>query len=79
MGHELVPAEELLDRAVTVAEQTPEDCLEQYAFTRRACQAAALRRGKSHSGQTGGKLPPCAAAVLGTKCRPIGSAATNGG
>jgi enoyl-CoA hydratase len=26
-----------------VAEQTPEDCLEQYAFTKRACQAAALR------------------------------------
>ena len=43
MVHELVPAEELLDRAVAVAEQTPEDCLEQYAFTKRACQAAALR------------------------------------
>ena len=43
MFHELVPAEELLDRAVAIAEQTPEDCLEQYAFTKRACQAAALR------------------------------------
>ncbi len=43
MVHELVPAEALLDRAVTVAEQTPQDCLEQYAFTKRACQAAALR------------------------------------
>ena len=43
MVHELVPAEGLLDRAVAVAEQTPEDCLEQYAFTKRACQAAALR------------------------------------
>ena len=43
MVHELVPAGELLDRAVAIAEQTPEDCLEQYAFTKRACQAAALR------------------------------------
>jgi enoyl-CoA hydratase len=43
MVHELVAAENLLDRAVTIAEQTPEDCLEQYAFTKRACQAAALR------------------------------------
>jgi enoyl-CoA hydratase len=43
MVHELVPAEDLLDRAVAVAEQTPADCLEQYAFTKRACQAAALR------------------------------------
>ena len=43
MVHELVPAEELLDRAVAVAELTPEDCLGPYAFTKRACQAAALR------------------------------------
>jgi enoyl-CoA hydratase len=43
MVHELVDADELLDRATAVAEQTPEDCLEQYAFTKRACQAAALR------------------------------------
>ena len=31
------------DRAVAIAERTPEDCLGQYAFTKRACQAAALR------------------------------------
>jgi enoyl-CoA hydratase len=43
MVHELVPADQLLDRAVAIAEQTPEDCLEQYAFTKRACQGAALR------------------------------------
>jgi len=43
MVDELVPAHALLDRAVEVAERTPEDCLEQYAFTKRACQAAALR------------------------------------
>ena len=43
MFDELVPADELLDRAVAIAEQTPEDCLEHYAFTKRACQAAALR------------------------------------
>ena len=42
-SHELVPADELLDRAVAIAEPTPEDCLEHYAFTKRACQAAALR------------------------------------
>jgi enoyl-CoA hydratase len=41
--HELAPAAGLLDRAVAVAELTPEDCLEQYAFTKRACQAGALR------------------------------------
>ena len=41
--HDLTPAEQLLDRAVAVAELTPEDCLEQYAFTKRAAQAAALR------------------------------------
>jgi enoyl-CoA hydratase len=41
--HELVPAERLLDRAIAVAEQTPEDCLKQYAFTKRASQAAAVR------------------------------------
>lgn len=41
--HELVPAEELLDRAVAIAESTPEDCIENYAYTKRALQAAALR------------------------------------
>lgn len=43
MFHELAGAEELLDRAVAVAEMTPPDCLEQYAFTKRACQAGARR------------------------------------
>jgi len=43
MFHALVPPDELVGRAVAIAEQTPEDCLEQYAFTKRACQAAALR------------------------------------
>jgi enoyl-CoA hydratase len=43
MVHELVPAGELLDRAVTFAEIVPEDCLGPYAFTKRACRAAALR------------------------------------
>jgi enoyl-CoA hydratase len=43
MVRELVPAQDLLDRAVAIAGQTPGDCLEQYAFTKRACQAAALR------------------------------------
>ncbi|MFF5302356.1 enoyl-CoA hydratase/isomerase family protein [Streptomyces sp. NPDC013161] len=43
MVHELAPAGELLERAIAVAERTPEDCVEQYAFTKRACQAAALR------------------------------------
>lgn len=41
--HELAAAEDLLERAVAVAGQTPEDCIEQYAFTKRACRAAALR------------------------------------
>jgi len=43
MVHELAPAGDLLKRAVAVAERTPEDCVEQYAFTKRACQAATLR------------------------------------
>ena len=43
MVRELVLATDLLDRAVAIAGQTAEDCLEQYAFTKRACQAAALR------------------------------------
>jgi len=43
MVHELAPAGQVLDRAIAVAGQTPEDCLRQYAFTKRACQAAALR------------------------------------
>ncbi|MCD2193160.1 enoyl-CoA hydratase/isomerase family protein [Actinomycetospora endophytica] len=40
---ELVPADDLRDRAVQIAGAVPEDCLEQYAFTKRAAQAAALR------------------------------------
>lgn len=43
MFHELTDAEDVLDRAVAVAEMTPEDCLAPYAFTKRACQATALR------------------------------------
>jgi len=41
--NELVPAGEVLDRAVAVADLTPEDCLQSYEFTKRACQAGALR------------------------------------
>ena len=40
---ELVPADQLLGRAVALAESIPEDTLEHYAFTKRAAQAAALR------------------------------------
>ncbi|WP_329263706.1 enoyl-CoA hydratase/isomerase family protein [Streptomyces sp. NBC_01478] len=43
MGHELAPAGELLKRAIAVAERTHDDCVEQYAFTERVCQAAAPR------------------------------------
>jgi len=41
--HEVVPADDLLERAIGVAGSIPEDCIEQYAFTKRAAQAAALR------------------------------------
>jgi len=41
--HDRVPADELLDRAIAVAELTPEDCVDQYAYTKRALQAPALR------------------------------------
>ena len=34
MFHDLLTTEQLLDRAVAIAEQTPDDCLEQYAFTK---------------------------------------------
>lgn len=30
-------------RPISVAERTPADCIEQYAFTKRACRSAALR------------------------------------
>jgi enoyl-CoA hydratase len=43
MFHELAAVDELVERAVAVADMTPADCLDQYAFTKRACQAAALR------------------------------------
>jgi enoyl-CoA hydratase len=43
MMNELATPENLIDRAVAVAEQTPEDCLGQYALTKKATQAAALR------------------------------------
>ena len=41
--HELAPADALIDRAVEIAELTPEDCLGDYAYTKRALQAPALR------------------------------------
>lgn len=40
---DMAPADELLERAVAIAELTPEDCLEQYAFTKKALQAPTLR------------------------------------
>ncbi|MFF6979950.1 enoyl-CoA hydratase-related protein [Streptomyces sp. NPDC008343] len=41
MVHELAEGGEVVERAVEVAGTTPQDCIEQYAFTKRACQAAA--------------------------------------
>ena len=42
--HELVPAMDLLDRAVAIAEQTARALSShQYAFTKRAFKAAAIR------------------------------------
>lgn len=44
MMHELVDtADALLPRAIEIAEQTPPDCIRQYAFTKRACQAACCK------------------------------------
>ena len=40
---ELVPRDQVLERAVAIAESVPGDCLEHYAFTKRAAQAATLR------------------------------------
>ena len=57
MVHELAPAEELLDRAVAVAKLTPEDCLGQYGFTKRACQACALRDFAELADSLDGVLP----------------------
>jgi hypothetical protein len=59
MVRELVRAEDLLDRAVAIAGQTPEDCLEQYAFTKRACQAAALRDIADLADPLDTELPEC--------------------
>jgi enoyl-CoA hydratase len=42
MFHDVVDPDQLLDRAVQIAELTPDDCLDQYAFTKQACQAAVL-------------------------------------
>lgn len=41
--HELRPADEVLDRAVEIADMTPDDCIDDYAYTKRALQAPALR------------------------------------
>ena len=57
MVHELAPAGQLLDRAIAIAGQTPGDCLGQYAFTKRACQAAALRDIAELAGLLDGELP----------------------
>lgn len=57
MVNELVDPAELLDRAVAVAELTPEDCLGQYAFTKRACQASALRDIEDLADPLDGELP----------------------
>ncbi len=43
MVNEVAPADQVLERAIAFAERIPEDCLEQYAFTKRATQAAVLR------------------------------------
>ncbi|CAM3509092.1 enoyl-CoA hydratase/isomerase family protein [Nocardioides zeicaulis] len=41
--HSLAPADELLERAIAVAELTPADCIEAYAYSKKALQAPALR------------------------------------
>lgn len=41
--HELRPAGEVLTRAIEIAEQTPEDALDDYAFSKRGLQAPVLR------------------------------------
>jgi enoyl-CoA hydratase len=43
MFDELLPADQVLDRAIAVADAIPEDTLEHYAYTKRATQAVALR------------------------------------
>lgn len=39
MNTNKVNADQLLDRAVAIAELTPEDCLETYAFTKKGAKA----------------------------------------
>lgn len=55
--HELVPREELLLHATTAARRTQEDCMEQYAFTKRASQAPALRDIEALAGVLDTDLP----------------------
>lgn len=57
MFDELVPADQLLDRAISVADSVPADTLDQYAFTKRAAQAAALRDITDLSDQLDTELP----------------------
>lgn len=57
MFDELRPADEVLDRAVAVAESIPDDCLEHYAYTKRAAQAPALRDIADLSDQLDRELP----------------------
>ncbi|MER5939482.1 enoyl-CoA hydratase/isomerase family protein [Streptomyces sp. NPDC001928] len=57
MVHELASAEEVVNRAVEIAGATPEDCIEQYAFTKRACQAAVLRDIAELADPLDGELP----------------------
>lgn len=57
MVDELLPADRVLDRAVEIADSIPGDTLEQYAFTKRAAQAAALRDITDLSDPLDGELP----------------------
>lgn len=57
MVNELVAAADAVDRAVAFAEQMPADCLEQYAYTKRACQAAAVRDIADLADPLDGELP----------------------
>lgn len=43
MLDELLPADQVLERAVAVADSIPGDTLENYAYTKRAAQVTALR------------------------------------
>jgi enoyl-CoA hydratase/carnithine racemase len=48
MVHELVDADVLLERAIENAEQTPDDCLPQYAFTKRCASSRGVNAGSPH-------------------------------